>query len=149
MPMTAEERAAALAEIESGYRELVEVLDSLSVDDMERPGTVGHWSGKDVLSHIAAWDIEGLRHMLARDAGDDDSIPDQSQYDQWNEEQVSKTRDWTLDQVRAYFERAHQDFVEAVTTSPTVRASFAVGLSGHHYGEHINQFRAMKSAPAP
>lgn len=145
--MNDEDRAAALEEIERGYRELGAVLDSLSADDMLRPNTVGHWNGKDVLAHLAAWDIEGARHVNARDAGEEDSIPDASDFDAWNEEQVSKTRDMSLDQVRAYFEAAHRDFVQVVRTSASITPGFAIGLSSHHYGEHIDQFRSMKSAP--
>lgn len=144
--MNDEERAAALEEIDQVYRELTGVLDSLSEDEILRPNTVGHWNGKDVLAHLAAWDVEGARHVNARDAGREDSIPDEADFDAWNEEQVSKTRDMTVDQVRAYFEAAHRDFVQVVSTSATVTPGFATGVSSHHYVEHIDQFRSMKSA---
>jgi hypothetical protein len=145
MSMSNAERDVALAEIETGYRQFVEVLDGLSVEDMERPGTVGHWSGKDLLSHLAAWNVEASRHILARDSGADDSMPAESEFDEWNEREIAKTRDWTVDQVRSYFDRAHQDFVQTVQGSPTVTSRFATGMSRDHYGEHIDQFGGMKS----
>lgn len=146
MPMTAEERSETLAEMARGHRELTELLDSIAPSDLERPNTVGHWSGKDVLSHIAAWEVEATRFVGARDAGNDESLIDESQFDAFNEENVTKTRDWTLDQVRAYFESAHLDFVNICRTSPTVSAGFATGLSSHHYEEHMDQFRGMKAS---
>jgi hypothetical protein len=145
MGMTDTERIDVLAEIERSYVELRAVLDSLSLDDMQRPATVGHWDGKDVLSHIAAWLVEGTRHINARDAGEDDAIPPHSEFDAWNELQVMKTRDWTVEQVRSFFESAYREYVQIVSTSKTVSPGFATGLSSHHFGEHIDQFRAMRS----
>lgn len=143
--MTDEERAQTLAEIERGHHELTELLDSIDAADLERPNTVGQWSGKDVLSHIAAWEIEGARVIAARDAGSDETLIDESQYDAFNEEHAARTRDWTLDQVRAYFESVHIDFVNTCRMSPIVTPRFATGLSSHHYEEHMDQFRGMQA----
>lgn len=143
--MSDTERTETIAEIERGYQKFIELLDSLSQEDMQRPNTVGYWNGKDLLSHIAAWEVEASRHVMARDASEDDSIPKRSDFDRWNEEQVSKTRDWTVDQVRAYLESTHHDFIELVKVSPTITPGFATGLTSHHYEEHTEQFRSMKS----
>ena len=145
MPMTDQERTTAIEEINEAYTELAGVLDSLTENEMLRPGIAGHWNGRDLLSHLAAWDIKGARHITARDAGQESSIPPEREFDDWNEQQVSKTRDWTIDQVRAYFDEAHQEFVQLVRTSPTITPCFATGLTAHHYREHIDQFRNMKS----
>ena len=146
MSITDAERQAALKELERGYFELTSVLDSLSEADMLRPDTVGHWNGRDVLSHIAAWEVEGRRHMNALDEGEVDSFPDPSEFDSWNEQQVIKTREWSVDQVRAFFESAHQEFILMVKSSGKVSPGFATGLTSHHYEEHINQFRAMQTS---
>lgn len=146
MPMTDAERQNVLTEIERGHHDLVSVLDSLTDEEMLRPNTVGHWSGKDVLAHLAGWLAEGSRHIAAREAGQTDSIPAESEFDAFNEEQVAKTRDWTLDQVRAYFESVHLDFVRLVESSPVMTPGFATGLSSHHYHEHLDQFRSMKTS---
>ncbi|CAN5177190.1 hypothetical protein BH23CHL1_BH23CHL1_02590 [soil metagenome] len=145
MPMTGTERTETLAEMARGYHELTELLDSLDSSDLERPNTVGHWSGKDVLSHIAAWEVEATRFVGTHNAGTDEPLIDESQFDAFNEENVSRTRDWTLAQVRAYVESAHLDFVNACRNSPTVTPGFATGLSSHHYDEHMGQFRGMRS----
>ena len=145
MGMNDTEREEVLAEIERGYQELCAVLDSLRPEDLQRPGSVGHWDGKDVLSHIAAWLVEGARHINARDADEDDAIPPQSEFDEWNERQVTKTRDWAVEQVRACFESAWRDYVQVVSTSKTVSPGFATGLNSHHFEEHIDRFRGMRS----
>lgn len=90
MPMTDTERSETLAEMARGHRELTELLDNLDPSDLERPNAVGHWSGKDVLSHIAAWEAEATRFVGARDAGSDESLIDESQFDAFNEENVAK-----------------------------------------------------------
>lgn len=144
MAMSDDDRKRTLDEIDHGFNELNAVLATLNDDDFNRPNTVGHWSGKDLLSHIAAWEIEGARHIAAIDAGDDDSIPPQEEFDAWNESQVQKTRDWTVQQVQALFESAHRDFVQAVATSPSISSGLATGLTSHHYGEHIEQFRQLR-----
>lgn len=146
MPLAENERAETLAEMERGYTALTGVLDSLSPSDLERPDTVGHWSGKDVLAHIASWEVEATRYITARDANIDEPFVAEEQFDAFNEDNAAKTRDWTLDQVRAFYESAHRDFVETCRTSTTITSRFALGLTNHHYEEHIDQFRGMKSA---
>jgi hypothetical protein len=145
MSMTDSERNDVLAEIDAAYLRLTAVLDSLSSEEMQRPDTVGSWSGKDLLSHIAGWEVEGARYLNAINAGQEAVIPGNDEYDAWNELQVAKTRDWTVDQVRTWFEGAHQDFVHVVRTSGSVWRSIATGLSSHHFDEHIGQFRSIQS----
>lgn len=146
MTMTDAERTTAIEEIKQAHTDLTGVLDDLNEGDMLRPNTVGHWNGKDVLAHLAAWNIEAARHINARDLGEEDSMPGEPEFDDWNEEQVSKSRNMTVDQVRAYFDAAHNEFTGLVRTSATMTPRLATGMTAGHYAEHIDQFRAMKAA---
>jgi len=145
MSMTDSERDDVLADIDAAYHRLTAVLDTLNAEEMQRPNTVGTWSGNDLLSHMAAWEVEGARYLNAISAGQEAVIPGNDEYDAWNEQQVAKTRDWTVDQVRTLFDSAHRDFVHVVRTSDSVWRSIAIGLSSHHFEEHIDQFRSMRS----
>lgn len=49
-------KTALLTAIEKERTALETFLDSLTPDEMIRPGVVGDWSVKDVLAHLVAWE---------------------------------------------------------------------------------------------
>ncbi len=38
-------------------------IDGLSPEDMQKPGVVGNWSVKDILSHISLWEAELVKFL--------------------------------------------------------------------------------------
>ena len=54
--MTPDERDFVLADVEASWIAYQALLDGISETDLARPMTVGVWSGKDVVAHIATWE---------------------------------------------------------------------------------------------
>jgi len=68
-------------------RKLLAALDGLSEEEMARPGAVGHWSVRDVLAHILAWEEEAVTRLdlLAAERPQDIAwIGDEEELEAWN-----------------------------------------------------------------
>jgi hypothetical protein len=55
MPMSIDERLDMLQKASRAWLELTRLLDRIPEAAMNQPGTVGDWSGRDLLVHIASW----------------------------------------------------------------------------------------------
>jgi hypothetical protein len=44
-------------------------IDGLSPEDMQKPGVVGNWSVKDILSHINLWEAELVKFLWQSNQG--------------------------------------------------------------------------------
>jgi len=79
---------------------------SLSEEELARPVPAGHWTVKDYIIHLASFDAEINRWIDGVLAGRPDTPslnPGGTPFDvdAWNEEQVSKRRQWRLDEILA------------------------------------------------
>lgn len=50
-----------LLALESGHENLMVLLDDVPEEELTRPGAVGTWSVKDVLSHLLIWEAETIK----------------------------------------------------------------------------------------
>lgn len=93
-------RDQLLREMVEERRLLMEALSSLSRDDLQRPGVIGHWSLKDLLGHLASWDEMTVRFLRLLKEGrfwpEEETIRDIAS---WNEQEVARKRALTLDEV--------------------------------------------------
>ena len=83
-PLTRAQVREALAR-ERG--KLLAALDGLSEEEMTRPGAVGHWSVRDVLAHLLAWEEEAVARLdlLAAERPQDIAwIGDENELETWN-----------------------------------------------------------------
>ncbi len=66
-------RRRAVLRMTRSRSETLALIRRLPADALRRPRTQGAWSIRDVLVHIAAWEIEGARRLalIARDRGED------------------------------------------------------------------------------
>lgn len=94
----------------------------LSDEVRDTPGSIGEWSPKDVLAHIAAWRAVEARRLeaTARDEAfpADDPAPD-APIDDANAQLHAERTDWSWEQV----DRAADDSIAALEN--------AIGLSSH------------------
>jgi hypothetical protein len=116
--MTREEALATLAE---GHAAAGALLQRLSEEEFERPGTIGGgaWSARDLVSHLAHW--EELAQQAAVDwrAGREPAIEDvfrNDRIDQLNADNDAHSRDLTTDQVRQRAARADGIIVATITS---------------------------------
>jgi hypothetical protein len=132
-----QERIALREEAEQLWGEIRDAAYALTPEQIDRQNTVGTWSGRDVMIHIANWEEEATRKIRELERG----LPWQPTYttdaelDAWNEAHVAPWHDVPLADAKAYFERVHADLMELVMTSPVIGPQMVLGNYPGHLGD--------------
>jgi hypothetical protein len=50
-------------DLRQGHLELLEFIEGLTAEELNRPDTIGKWSARDVILHLAMWDGEALKAL--------------------------------------------------------------------------------------
>jgi uncharacterized protein (TIGR03083 family) len=146
-----------LHEIETRWAELASAARGLTEEELAEPSTVGPWSIKDLLAHIAAWEQEGARRIdeIVNGNGATLSWPDRDQENAFNAAAVADSLDRSVDQVVKRLEEAHRDFMDMLASfgDEVILAELEVpavewipGWTYLHYQEHAPQIWAHKNA---
>jgi len=93
-----------LEHLTGAREELLAAIEGLSETEMTMLPVAGVWTIKDILAHIggwAAWDLAGIRTILAGERPDFSAIQD---VDTFNGRLVAERSTWSLDQVLAEME---------------------------------------------
>lgn len=107
------DKSENLARLREERAKLEAALAGLSPEQMERPGVCGAWSVKDLLAHVASWerhllsDLEKMRRgePLLEVGGD-------GTFNQINEDNYLRSRDWSLEEVRAESESSYSQVIQ-------------------------------------
>jgi len=75
------------------------------------------WRIRDIISHIATWDRQVTKSLLAYRVGEEYAIPDLNESD-FNEQDVLKQQQLTTQQVCEIWEQAREEFKQAVEAIP-------------------------------
>jgi hypothetical protein len=121
-------------------------VDALPDAALERPNTVGPWSGRDVIAHVATWEDEALRVIAAMDAGGPEAWPDTPDgpaLDAWNEAHVAPFRALSTPELRQFADDTHTLLMNLAERSPAAGPRIAAELTEGHCGEHLEQLRAL------
>jgi hypothetical protein len=135
--------------LERARSELWASFRGLSAEQMTRPGVVGEWSVKDVLSHVTSWEEQVLPDLARLARGDTALLASvdlyATNYDSFNAMIMSLRRGLELDQVLRELDIFRADFMAAVARLPD--AVLSDGQFGHlllkitaeHDEEHAGQ----------
>ena len=140
--MSIEERIGYLRKAETGWLAYQELLDTLSEEDLERPDTVGFWSGRDLITHVACWERHCTWLLEQWGAGREKTYSydfdqsDMAMWDEWNEEQVAPFRSLSLDELKEFAAEAHFRAMARVATSPEATEQIVGGMTWSHYEWH-------------
>jgi hypothetical protein len=101
--MTVEEIVESL---DATRERLLTVLEPLPDEALEYPGTIGPWSVKDVLAHLAAWESELVTGLLHLQQGKKPThlLAAMGQRDEYNAKRYEENKDRNLDRVFADFQ---------------------------------------------
>jgi hypothetical protein len=108
-----------LSETHSNLRELVTAADpEMPVYADADEGA--SWRIRDILGHIATWDLEVARSLRAYRAGEVYLTPDfdEQEEDDFNQRAIAEQRKLTTRELMAEWERAREEFKEAVQDIP-------------------------------
>ena len=146
--MTVEDlgRERSLEVIDAGFREFLELIDSIPEEDMLEPETVGSWSGKDVIADVTGWERVSKEFFEAKDRGWMGYLPPaepDGTWDQFNQSNVDPTRSWTLAEVIASFELTHHAFMRVAAASEHTLWPPVVRITKTHYEEHHEDLKRI------
>lgn len=103
-----------LTETHSATRAILEDVD-LEI----RVYTDTDWRIRDILGHITTWDREVTKSLRAFLIGNEYSIPDFSDENEFNEQAVIEQRQLSTQQIQVEWEQARDDFKEAIRAIPS------------------------------
>lgn len=112
--MAAMRKVDILQELNEARTDLLDAIAGLTHDQMMRPGVVGMWSVKDLLSHLVAWESELVTSLNQVQNGRMPSILRIDDIDGWNEEQYHAGARRLLEAVRADFDGVHHMLLQIV-----------------------------------
>ena len=142
-------------ELERARAELRASIQGLTDGQMTRPGAVGEWSVKDVLSHATSWEELALPDLIRLARGDMPALAiigdlESANYDGPNSIIMALRRHLPLDQVLRELGIVHAAFVEAARGLPApdlVEGQFGRGLleiTAKHDEEHARDILAWR-----
>lgn len=111
-------KAQTLEAIRREREALKATLEPLSQDQMVEAGVEGHWSVKDILCHISAWENRMVQWLAEALGGEVPEMPGPGltwdDMDRLNEQSYLANKDRALDDVLAESEGSYQRGLEAV-----------------------------------
>ena len=143
--MTDEQRAELLETMDAAHASYLALIESLDVEALLAPSTVGVWSGKDLIAHLGHWQQAAidLTRELEQDRPGKWPGEDGNNINEWNEARVAEMQDHALDAVRAYQQGRYDDLRELVRTSAFATRAAGIGATEFHYGLHQADFQEL------
>lgn len=108
-------KSEVIAAVEDTWRTFRDSFERLTTGDLEVSGVAGEWSIKDVVGHVAAWDLALARALTARDPGQELS---DRQIDAFNRQQSTRRAKRTVAEVLTELEEARRTLRDALQSAP-------------------------------
>src|SRR5215207_11332035 len=149
----------ALAELGRTRAELLAAISGLDEAALDRKGTVGNWSIKNVLAHIAAWEawvVEALPARMTTGTTPRDFQQRAEDEDRFNAEEVAEREELTPDEQLMELERTRAellDYLASLDAAVLTRAhpwdtwagtlpEYVLEALRDHEAEHVEVLRA-------
>ena len=92
------------------------------------------WRVRDILGHLGTWDWEAVRSLKAyAEGGEYTCVPSEIMYYEYNGPAADQRKAWTIDQVWAEYESAHDQLKQIVESLPAEKWS---GEMMYPWNEH-------------
>jgi hypothetical protein len=146
MPMTFDERLDMLQIAARAWLELKRLADSISDERLERPSTIGSWSGHDMLGHLAGWEAIGIDLIeQLNERGEYDKLGiTKETIDAFNEEMLIPYRALSTTDVRQALEDTHYALMHLAEHSEADQvAEVVLDVSRDHYNKHLPDLRGI------
>lgn len=105
-----------LEKMENSTEELIKETDQLSDKEFETTVVTGSWTAKEILSHVAAWDLEFV--AMSKNLLKGEGLPKNLNFDTFNAREVLKRKNMTrkeiVDEVRRN-RKAYTAFISGFT----------------------------------
>jgi hypothetical protein len=115
-------KANIIARLETERRRLLQNLAGLRSEELCTPGAVGEWTMKDVLAHLADWESRMPIWIETARRGNEVVTPEPDlswkELDEFNRRVYERHSERSLEDVLAFFHRAHEEFMAMVEAMP-------------------------------
>ena len=147
MSMTTDERLEMLQIASKSWLELKRLADSISDADLEKPNTIGIWSGRDMLGHLAGWEAVGIDIVeQLNERGEFTRLGlTRETVDAFNEEMLIPYRAMSTPEVRQALENTHFALMNLAETSQADIAEVVIDVTRDHYNKHLGDLRGVIS----
>lgn len=77
------------------------------------------WRVRDIIGHLGVWDMEAVRSLKAyAEGGEYHCIQSEAEYDAYNSLRADERRAWSIDQVWAEYDSAHEQLRQIIASLP-------------------------------
>ena len=98
--------------------DLNEAISGLTEDQIASDIIAGEWTVKDIVAHLAAWQVEALRSVEAAERGEGSGPMINESVDEWNARRVEERRRLPLVDVMQEFNESHDELLAALERWP-------------------------------
>jgi uncharacterized damage-inducible protein DinB len=151
-------RCVLLAAMEAARDDLLRQIDRIPAGERETRLVMGHWKLKDVLGHIADWDLFALKALLLMERFRPLPFVPESEADAINAQQMAARRRQTWEQAWADLHHVRADLISVLDNWDDARLAiqvdypadwgrtaygWVVGQTVYHDREHADALRAL------
>ena len=95
-----------------------EAISGLTEDQITGNIVAGEWTVKDIVAHLAAWQMEALRAIEQAERGEESGPLIDESVDEWNQRRVEERRRLPLVDVIQEFTESHDELLAALERWP-------------------------------
>lgn len=143
-------KEALATRVENESRTIFELFDS--IEDPDRPRTVGEWSVRDLMAHVLSWHDECLWAFRSTIEGNYERR-DFSDFDKVNAELLPRYEGQTAQELRQKLESTAADIAAQIREVPDDLWQTKRRLSAWvettvvgHYAEHVDDLRKVRES---
>ncbi|MGA7670415.1 MAG: maleylpyruvate isomerase N-terminal domain-containing protein [Nitrolancea sp.] len=139
MAVNTQERLDILQDVSKSWLELVKAVRGLSDEQVTKPASVDQWSVKDIMAHVTFWESRLIHDIGLLERGE--TPPEESDFESINQEESTRSRAASLDDVRAQFDAMHDQMMGMLEGTSHLSRELVAGNTYEHYDEHLADIR--------
>ncbi|HEX5164093.1 MAG TPA: ClbS/DfsB family four-helix bundle protein [Thermomicrobiales bacterium] len=139
------ERLEMLQIASKAWLGLKKLAESIPDAALEQPNTIGIWSGRDMLGHLAGWEAIGIDIVnQLNERGEYTPLGvNRETIDAFNEEMLIPYRAMTTREVRQSLEDTHFALMQLAEASQADIADVVLDVTRDHYNKHLGDLRGI------
>lgn len=126
------------------------MIDGVSPNILTRPKSIGEWSVKDIINHLAIWEEETARAFETWKIGIEPDWSHIEDLDKFNQESVNSRRRWPINKAIEQLKTIHNGLIENIKNLSDAEISRRGGLPHwlctqitSHIDEHAERVAAF------
>jgi hypothetical protein len=140
-------------ELKKSYRDIMDAVENLTTEEMSREKTIGEWSVRDVILHIAMWEGEVVKMLAIWRAGHEVDWSYAKHYLKFNDFWLEITKHLSVEKIMKMFDFTHVALLADISAIPGEVWAERGGLpkwiydiTVGHNNEHIPKLQDYKTS---